>query len=412
MYLCGVIVIELTIMSTKNFITAMLCCCFFAIQSYAQLTDEGASYTETANVTSANTTNTTAEAALVLPTTVYTVEKVPNVQLQDATAYTTDPEKIVSAEDTARLNTIAAAIRSETGAQMAIVVLPLISDEYANGREFAHLLFNRWGLGEKGKDNGLLVLLLTDMSRREIVFETGYGLESSLPDGLCKMIQTRLMIPLMKGGDYGGGLIAGAEEIQRVLNNSSDFKALYDQQVKDDEFSDNILMVIGLAFLIFINVVLGRQWVKKINKMASDSTKNPYKKFIDVKENSYEHKRLIPLLLFAPITVLFTPMIIKWIINSSRLRKKVQTDLTCENCGQSDCIDLIKIKSGDKEPNFLVYNYTFKCKNCGHIHQETDKKPFADTLSSSSRSGRSWWSGSGGSWGGGSSGGGGSSTSF
>ena len=410
-------------MTTKNFIMTVLCCCFFATQSYAQLIDEAASYTETTDIPSANTT---AEAAPVLPTTVYTVEKVPNVQLQDATAYTTDPQKIVSAEDTARLNTIAAAIRSETGAQMAIVVLPLISDDYANGREFAHLLFNRWGLGEKGKDNGLLVLLLTDMSQREIIFETGYGLESSLPDGLCKMIQTRLMIPLMKEGNYGGGLIAGAEEIQRVLNNSSDLKTLYDQQIKDDEFSDNILIAIGLAVLIFINVALGRQWVKYLRKIASDSDKTPYQKFIAMKGNSYDRGCLIPLLLFAPIIIFFAPMFIGWIVNSTRLRKKLLTDLSCDNCGESGCMDLIGVENGAKEPNFQVYHYTFKCKNCGHIHQETEKRPISSGSGSSGSSGsrsswssssnfeRSSWGGgsSGGSWGGGSSGGGGASTKF
>ena len=349
----------------------VLCCYFFATQSYAQLIDEAASYAETTDIPSANTT---AEAAPILPTTVYTVETVPNIQLQDATAYTTDPEKIVSAEDTARLNTIAAAIRSETGVQMAIVVLPLISDDYADAREFAHLLFNRWGLGEKGKDNGLLVMLLTDMSQREIVFETGYGLESSLPDGLCKMIQTRLMIPLMKEGNYGGGLIAGAEEIQRVLNNSSDLKTLYDQQIKDDAFSDNILIAIGLAVLIFINVALGRQWVKYLRKIASDSDKTPYQKFIAMKGNSYDRGCLIPLLLFAPIIIFFAPMFIGWIVNSTRLRKKLLTDLSCDNCGESGCMDLIGVENGAKEPNFQVYHYTFKCKNCGHIHQETEKK--------------------------------------
>ena len=139
------------------------------------------------------------------PSKGYTIEQVPNVQLENAAHYVTDPQGILSAQQRDSLNTISRQLRDSTTTQMAIVVLPAIDREkYADAREFAFELFNYWKLGEKKVDNGLLILLLTNPDEREITFEVGYGLEEYLPDGLCKYIQTELMIPKMKGGDYGG----------------------------------------------------------------------------------------------------------------------------------------------------------------------------------------------------------------
>ena len=167
----------------------------------------------------AQTNETTAEK----PMQYYKVKDVPNVQLLDSLQYTSDPDKIIPSVQRDSLNAICVLLRKQTGSQMAIVVLPAIDlKEYNDAREFANKLFNTWKLGEKGKDNGILLLLLTSKDQREITFEVGYGLEEYLPDGLCKLIQTKLMIPKMKGGDYGGGLIAGASEIQGILMGKSE----------------------------------------------------------------------------------------------------------------------------------------------------------------------------------------------
>ena len=65
---------------------------------------------------------------------------------------------------------------------------------------FCHQLLNKWGVGKKDKNNGLVILLVTD--QRCIQFYTGYGLEGVLPDAICKRIQTRYMIPYLKDGNW------------------------------------------------------------------------------------------------------------------------------------------------------------------------------------------------------------------
>ena len=160
----------------------------------------------------------------------YTVKTVPNVQLQDSQQYTTDPQHLLTAAETESLNAICRNLRAEKGVEMAVVVLPRITDDYADIRDFGYELFTEWGLGRKDQDNGLLMLLITEPEQRAITIEVGYGLEGTLPDGLCKLIQTRTMIPLMKKGQYGAGLIAGAEEIQKVISGDSDLPQLLEAQ--------------------------------------------------------------------------------------------------------------------------------------------------------------------------------------
>ena len=98
-------------------------------------------------------------------------------------------------------------------------------EKYSSAREFANELFNTWGIGDKETNRGLLIQLVTREDLREITFETGYGLEGELPDGLCMLIQKRRMIPPMKEGRYGEGLLAGLEEVRKALSNESTLEA-------------------------------------------------------------------------------------------------------------------------------------------------------------------------------------------
>ena len=154
--------------------------------------------------------------------TAYRVEDVPNVQLIDYTRFVSDPADSIDAADEAALNQRIGYLRDSLDVEIAVVVLPAIDgDTYGSAREFANELFNTWGIGKKETDRGLLILLITNEDNREITFEVGYGLEGQLTDGLCKLIQKRRMIPPMKEGRYGEGLLAGVEEVRKVLTGGS-----------------------------------------------------------------------------------------------------------------------------------------------------------------------------------------------
>lgn len=74
------------------------------------------------------------------------------------------------------------------------------------------------GCGKERKNNGLVILLVTD--QRCIQFYTGYGLEGDLPDAICKRIQTRDMIPYLKDGNWDAGMVAGVRAVCGRLDGS------------------------------------------------------------------------------------------------------------------------------------------------------------------------------------------------
>lgn len=145
----------------------------------------------------------------------YSADRVPNVQLADRTRYTSNPDGILSDGAVGRIDRICDSLRREGLAQVAVVAVEDIEGD--DVFDFAIGLFRGWGVGRSGVDNGLGILLVTD--RREIRFVTGGGLEGVLPDALCKRIQTQLMLPHFRDGDYDGGMVAGMEAVAQLLRN-------------------------------------------------------------------------------------------------------------------------------------------------------------------------------------------------
>src|SRR5687768_7244828 len=76
------------------------------------------------------------------------------------------------------------AVEAATTAEIAVVTVRSLEGETVE--TYANRLFNQWGIGKKGKDNG--VLILAAIEDRKIRIEVGYGLEGTLPDGRCGQI--------------------------------------------------------------------------------------------------------------------------------------------------------------------------------------------------------------------------------
>jgi uncharacterized protein len=84
--------------------------------------------------------------------------------------------------------------------------------------EFATRVFDSWKLGQRGKDNGVLVIVVPDDRRMRI--EVGYGLEERMTDLLAGRIIRNVMTPKFKAGDYDGGIEAGVDAVLAVLQNN------------------------------------------------------------------------------------------------------------------------------------------------------------------------------------------------
>lgn len=181
--------------------------------------------------------------APALPAKEYTPEEVPMVHLQNKTRYVSNPDHILSDRAVAVMDTTLYALEQQTGIQVLAVVVERIAG--GDCFEFAYQLGRSNGVGQKGKDNGLVILLVT--GERCIQFATGYGLEGVLPDALCKRIQERHMNPFFAKDNWDEGMVAGIRAVRQVLANEEG------TPTPIEENSDNAPLLIALL-LCFIGV--------------------------------------------------------------------------------------------------------------------------------------------------------------
>ena len=143
----------------------------------------------------------------------YTVESVLRRNRHDASNYVSNPDGVLSPATVRALNGIIGSLEAETQAEVAVVAVQSIGQE--DIKDFAVRLFEAWGIGKAGADNGLLVLLVPD--QRKVTFETGYGIEGVLPDALCMRIIQQDMLPHFRQGDYDAGMLAGVRHAASIL---------------------------------------------------------------------------------------------------------------------------------------------------------------------------------------------------
>lgn len=156
---------------------------------------------------------TTGAAALTARDLESAVAAVPNPRVASG-GWVSDPAGAISARQ-ADINALISELERETSAEIAVVVLPSIGEFVP--KEFATELFNHWGVGKKGKDNGILVLQILDQRRIEI--ETGYGLEGALPDVKCRWIIDDIAIPYFKAGSFSDGHYEVTRALIRGIRN-------------------------------------------------------------------------------------------------------------------------------------------------------------------------------------------------
>ena len=119
--------------------------------------------------------------------------------------YVSDYANVVSDREEAQINQLARTLDQKTKAQLAIVTITNLKERgYATIEEAAVALFEQWGVGQKGEDNGLLVLV--SVNDRKWRIEVGYGLEGDIPDSIASRMGRNLLPDAFRAGRYGQGL--------------------------------------------------------------------------------------------------------------------------------------------------------------------------------------------------------------
>lgn len=124
-----------------------------------------------------------------------------------------DQANIIQADTRAAIEQKSADLEEKSGIQL--VVTTVNSLEGQEIEPYANELFRKWGLGEKKKNNG--VLLLVAPNERRVRIEVGYGLEGTLTDALSKVIISNAMTPRFKAGNFSEGISRGVDDIITVL---------------------------------------------------------------------------------------------------------------------------------------------------------------------------------------------------
>lgn len=138
-------------------------------------------------------------------------------------------------------------IRYSDSTSTQIVVAIIASTEGENITYLGAQWGQKWGIGQGGKDNGVLVLLARN--DRKIAINTGYGVEGNLTDAMSRRIIENVIIPEFKTGNYYGGLTNGVDTIFQVLN--GEFKE--DRSFKtEDGFPLRALLPFIVFFVILV----------------------------------------------------------------------------------------------------------------------------------------------------------------
>jgi uncharacterized protein len=124
--------------------------------------------------------------------------------------YFSDATGIVSAPEAAALNRRLEAFERETSNQL-VVSVQLKVPEGAELNDYVFRTFQAWGIGQKQRNNGVLLMVFTQ--DRKLRIEVGYGLEGVLPDNLAARIIREEITPAFKAGSYGTGLQRGVSAI-------------------------------------------------------------------------------------------------------------------------------------------------------------------------------------------------------
>ncbi len=126
--------------------------------------------------------------------------------------YVNDFARILDAESQAQMDALIRQVRARLGVEIAVVTVPSL--EGMPIEEYSIELARRWGIGEKGQDTGVLILVAPHERKWRI--EVGYGLEGELPDGLVGEIGRR-MVPYFRQQKYGEGLQLGLQTLVATL---------------------------------------------------------------------------------------------------------------------------------------------------------------------------------------------------
>src|SRR5262245_12882687 len=152
-----------------------------------------------------------------------------------------DDAGILDAATKANLDRKLADFESKTTGQLVVVTLKSLQG--TSIEDYGYQLGRHWGIGQKGKNSG--ALLIVAPNQRQVRIEVGYGLEGALTDAVSKLIIENAILPRFKAGDFAGGITRGVDDIIQVLSgDAEEWKARASKRPDTQLTTSQILLLI------------------------------------------------------------------------------------------------------------------------------------------------------------------------
>jgi uncharacterized protein len=169
-------------------------------------------------------------------------------QFPGLTGRVVDQAAILSHSNEIKLTKLLATHEKATGNQVVVVTVTNLQG-YAV-EDFALRLGRHWGIGQAGRNNGLLLLVAP--KERRVRIEVGYGLEGLMPDALAKLIIEREILPAFKKGNFDRGIVQGLDAILAAIGSEeSDSRRFIAEYKRKDRIAMIVFFVVFALFLIF-----------------------------------------------------------------------------------------------------------------------------------------------------------------
>lgn len=161
-----------------------------------------------------------------------------------------DQAGLLDAAAHAQLEQTLADLEAKTTDQLVVVTLKSLQG--TSIEDYGYQLGRHWQIGQKGKNNG--VLLIVAPNERKVRIEVGYGLEGTLTDAISSFIVQNSILPRFKAGDFAGGIRRGVEDVVQVL--SGDAEEYRERASRSPERGMSVEDAIVIAFFLFIAAII------------------------------------------------------------------------------------------------------------------------------------------------------------
>ena len=196
--------------------------------------------------------------------TVFTPTTLPNPKVQNQRNYVCNPDEIVATNEVIFLNRLARQLEDSTQVELCVVAVNSIGE--MDAFDFCYEVFQRWGIGKKGKNTGVLLFLAVES--RDIRIMTGGGIEGVLTDAICNEIIQKTMISPLRNADYSDAMALGALRIYEICTDGAAPEELrqmtsatnryhYADESEENELFELLLAGgIVLVLLVFVFVIV------------------------------------------------------------------------------------------------------------------------------------------------------------